>query len=173
MSLTESSATPTPTQQSTSESDSSAVKPKAQRSARRMLSEDQKREVARLYADTTTPLSEIKRQFGIAESSLYRLIQQRGVAPRGRVSVANGSALKSAPRPTASNGDMVMSGESRRGRSGVSRRQRVSSPSSESGIKYRVSFVALQMVTAVDICDALRQAQQLGATEITAIIRSE
>jgi transposase-like protein len=68
---------------------SSSVEQKARRSPRRMLSEDQKREVVRLYAETITPLEEIRRHFGIAESSLYRLIQQRGVPPRGRVAVVN------------------------------------------------------------------------------------
>src|SRR5215210_2912520 len=128
MVLTESSATAPPTQPSNSETQSSSVEPKMQRSARRMLTEHQKREVARLYAETTTSLSEIKRQFGIAESSLYRLIQQRGVAPRGRVSVANGSALKAATESTASNGAVRTSRQSVRSRSGVSRQQRVSSP---------------------------------------------
>src|SRR4030088_1218010 len=159
MALTQSSVTPAP---------------KAHRSARRMLSEDQKHEVARLYAETTTPVPEIKRQFGIAESSLYRLIQQRGVAPRGRVPVANGPVLKSAPQPTASKGGVATSRQSVRSRSNVSRRQTPSlSPSSKSGVAYRVSFAALQIVTAVDIRDALRQAEHLGATEITAIVRSE
>jgi hypothetical protein len=47
------------------------------------------------------------------------------------------------------------------------------SPSGESGLKYRVSFAAQQIVTAVDIRDAIRQAEELGATEITAIVRLE
>ena len=77
-----------------------------------MLSEDQKREVVRLYAETITPLEEIRRHFGIAESSLYRLIQQRGVPPRGRVAVVNGSALKSGLESTVSNGDVAASRQS-------------------------------------------------------------
>jgi transposase-like protein len=173
MALTESSGTPTPTPHLSSEKESSPVEPKTRRSSRRMLSDEQKREVARLYAETTTPLSEIKRQFGIAESSLYRLIQQRGVAPRGRVSEAKGSASKSAPRRSASNGGVTTSRQSVRSRSGVSRQPRVSSPSSKSGVAYTVRFVAVQIVSALDIRDALRQAEQLGATDITAIIRWE
>jgi transposase-like protein len=174
MALTKNSTTPAPTQKLSSENQSSSVEPKAHRSPRRILSEHQKREVARLYAETTTPVPEIKRQFGIAESSLYRLIQQRGVALRGRAPVANGSGLKSVPQPTASNGDVPTSRQSVPSRSNVSRRQTPSlSPSSKSGVAYRVSFAALQIVTAVDIHDALRQAEHLGATEITAIVRSE
>ena len=174
MALTKNSMTPAPPQKLSSDKQSSSVEPKAHRSPRRMLSEHQKREVARLYAETTTPVPEIKRQFGIAESSLYRLIQQRGVAPRGRVPVANGPVLKSAPQPTASKREVATSQQSVRSRSNVSRRQTPSlSPSSKSGVAYRVSFAALQIVTAVDIRDALRQAEHLGATEITAIVRSE
>ena len=174
MALTKNSTTPAPTQTLSSENHSSSVEPKAHRSPRRILSEHQKREVARLYAKTTTPVPEIKRQFGIAESSLYQLIQQRGGATRGRVPVANGPVLKSAPQPTASNGNVPTSGQSVRARSNVSRRQTPSlTPSSKSRIAYRVSFAALQIVTAVDIRDALRQAEHLGATEITAIVRSE
>ena len=174
MTLTESSATPAQTQPLSLEIQASSVEPTTQRSSRRMLSEDQKREVARVYAETSTPLSEIKRQFGIAESSLYRLIQQRGVAPRGRVSVANGSAVMAAPDSTASNGALNTSRQSVPPRSGISRQQRVSlSSASKSGIAYRVSFVTVQVVSARDIHDALRQAQQLGATEVTAIILSQ
>jgi hypothetical protein len=45
-------------------------------------------------------------------------------------------------------------------------------PSSESGHKYRVSFAASRVIRAVDIRDAIRQAEELGATEISAIVRS-
>ena len=173
MVLTENSATPAQTQSLSSETQSSSVEATTPRSSRRMLSEDQKREVARVYAETSTPLSEIKRQFGIAESSLYRVIQQHGVAPRRRVSVANGSAPKAAPDSTPSKDAVSTSQRAVQRRSRVSRQQRVSSPPSTSGVAYRVSFVAVQVVSALDIHDALRQAQQLGATEIIAIIPSE
>ena len=112
MALQEGSMTPAPTQQSNSDNLSSSAERKARRSPRRMLSEDQKREVVRLYAETITPLEEIRRHFGIAESSLYRLIQQRGVPPRGRVAVVNGSALKSGLESTVSNGDVAASRQS-------------------------------------------------------------
>src|ERR1700730_16794550 len=94
----------------------------ASRSPRRILTEDQKREVARLYSETTTPVPEIKKQFGIAESSLYRLIQQRGVTPRGRVSAATRLVSKAAPKRSTLNGSIAPS------------------RSSKSGAKYRVSF---------------------------------
>jgi len=49
----------------------------------RKLSDEQEREVTRLYAATTTPVSEIARTFGIAESSVYRVSQRHGAALRG------------------------------------------------------------------------------------------
>ena len=50
----------------------------------RKLSDEPEREVTRLYAETTTPVSEIARTFGIAESSVYRVRQRHGAALRGR-----------------------------------------------------------------------------------------
>jgi len=52
--------------------------------SRRKLSDEQEREVTRRYADTTMPVSEIARTFGIGESSVYRLAQRHGAALRGR-----------------------------------------------------------------------------------------
>jgi transposase-like protein len=174
MAVTESLVTPAPMPLSRTGTQSSSVERKANRSPRRILSEDQKREVARLYAETTTSVPAIKRQFGIAESSLYRLIQQRGVAPRGRIPAASRSVSKATRQQTGLNGEMARSRQSVRSRSRGSARQTSSaSPSSESSFTYRVSFAALRIVTAVDIRDAIRQAEALGATEITAIIRSE
>jgi transposase-like protein len=52
--------------------------------SRRKLSDEQEREVTRLCADTTMPVSEIARKFGIGESSVYRVAQRHGAALRGR-----------------------------------------------------------------------------------------
>src|ERR671932_269122 len=51
---------------------------------RRKLSEDQEREVTRLYAETQTPVPEISKRFGIGESSVYRVAQRHGAQLRGR-----------------------------------------------------------------------------------------
>jgi transposase-like protein len=135
--------------------------PATSRAPRRILTEDQKREVARLYSETTTPVPEIKKRFGIAESSLYRLIQQRGVAPRGRVPAATRPASTTSRKRAALNGAVTPAQKSVRSRS-----------SALSG-KYRVSFAAVQTITAKDIRDAIRQAEALGATTITAVTRSK
>ena len=174
MPITESSVTPAPTQVSSSGIQSTSAERSGTRSPRRFLSEDQKREVLRLYAETSTPLPDIKQQFGIAESSLYRLIQQRGVTPRGRLPVMTRPGSKSARRRTALNGDPAGSRQSVRSGSSISRRQTpLLSPSGKAGVNYRVSFAAQRIVSAVDMRDAIRQAEELGAIEITAIIRSE
>src|SRR5579871_6527167 len=55
---------------------------------RRKLSEDQEREVTRLYSETETPVSEISKRFGIGESSVYRVAQRHGAALRGRTSTS-------------------------------------------------------------------------------------
>jgi transposase-like protein len=51
-------------------------------SPRRKLTVEQAREVTRLYAETDTPVGSIARQFGIGQSSIYRLAQQHGVPLR-------------------------------------------------------------------------------------------
>jgi transposase-like protein len=65
---------------------------------RRKLSEAQEIEVTRLYAETDTPVPEIAQQFGIGESSVYRLAQLHGAALRGRGSVP---AKQSQTSPTS------------------------------------------------------------------------
>jgi transposase-like protein len=49
----------------------------------RKLSDEQERELTRLYAEGTMPAREIARRFGIAESSIYRIAQRHGARPRG------------------------------------------------------------------------------------------
>jgi transposase-like protein len=70
------------------------------RGARRpRLSLEEKQEVARQYADSSTPTSEICARLGIGESSLYRILQLQGVPLRGRTapSVSVGTTPQPAP----------------------------------------------------------------------------
>jgi len=198
-----------------------AASPVAQtpdRKSRRTFTEDEKREVTRLYAETTTPLSEIRQLFGIGDSSLYRLLQDRGVPPRGRRAGVTRSAPPIPQQPVASSGPArsrtarpAAKGQPARGRRNdtatrTSRRQdtatgsrarpgssvgraRPSSgrlapgiprpkpapplPASRVVVKYQVSFVAVRVVTALDMRDAIRQAEAMGATEITEIARAD
>ncbi len=48
----------------------------------RKLTDEQEHEVARLYADTTTPLVEIGRRFDIGQTSVARIAQRRGAPLR-------------------------------------------------------------------------------------------
>jgi hypothetical protein len=41
------------------------------------------------------------------------------------------------------------------------------------GVNFRVSFVAEQIVAAVDVRDAFRQVEAQGAVDITAIVSAE
>src|SRR5256885_6409388 len=59
---------------------------------RRKLTEDQEREVTRLYSETETPVSEISKRFGIGESSVYRVAQRHGAKLRGRTSTTGAAA---------------------------------------------------------------------------------
>src|ERR1051326_1759693 len=58
---------------------------------RRKLTDQQEREVTRLYSETETPVSEISKTFGIGESSVYRVAQRHGAKLRGRTSTSGTS----------------------------------------------------------------------------------
>src|SRR3981081_3738585 len=66
--------------------------------SRRKLSDQQEREVTRLYAETETPVSEISKRFGIGESSVYRVAQRHGAKLRGRQAGGTSSGVRRAAR---------------------------------------------------------------------------
>src|SRR5437016_9915829 len=68
---------------------------------RRKLSDQQEREVTRLYAETETPVSEISKRYGIGESSVYRVAQRHGAALRGRTSTTSSGPSAAISRPAA------------------------------------------------------------------------
>jgi transposase-like protein len=162
---------------------------KAGGSRRRRLSADEGREIARLYAESNTLTSDICERFGIGESSLYRILQRRGIPLRGRTS----SSKPQVPQP-AQVQHARRSGSSNNGRRAASpphstpatntRRASVASPptpstrsaASQPGRarqRYRIRFQGERVVEAQDIRDALRQADLLGAIEITAVARED
>ena len=168
-----------------------------ERPARRRLSPEQQHEIARLYAESTIPTSEIRQRFGIGESSLYRIVQREGVPLRGRAAAPSQSGPSRAQTPesgrrrspTASRAQApagqprvgavaAPTGSSRRGGRGVSR----ATPSASGGAsapgaggrgQFRIQFQAEHVIEARDIRDALRQAESLGATEVTAVTRED
>jgi transposase-like protein len=153
---------------------------------RRRLSPEQQGEVVRMYRSTTTPVPDISKQFSIGESSVYRLVQLHGVAPRGRVGV-------SAADRTPPAGESVVAGNNthkaivRRGGTAADRgpardhdRPAVvasgPTPSARAANPliartFRVSFVGVQIIQASDVNDAIRQANALGANDIASVER--
>src|SRR5215813_13604842 len=92
--------------------------------SRRKLTEEQEREVTRLYAETETPVSEISKRFGIGESSVYRVAQRHGASLRGRTSTGASSGSGAASTGT---------GTGRRGRRPGSRNAATGSTAASSG----------------------------------------
>ena len=101
------------------------------RSPLRKLSDEQELEVARLYRDTDTSVPQIARQFGIGESSVYRVSQKHGASTRTAAAGGkrdNGSRAASEPaasRTPASAG----SSAPRRRRAGQTGRSATGQPS--------------------------------------------
>jgi len=120
----------------------SAIKTRGPRRPR--LSPDEKREIARLYADTSTSTSEICARLGIGESSLYRIIQLQGLPLRGRTA---SSASPGAASGRASKAEVMESGghqtleptvaPSTSGAKSVTRRRRTTSPARRPSVEAR------------------------------------
>jgi transposase-like protein len=168
-----------------------------ERATRRRLSPEQQREVARLYADSAIPTSEIRNRFEIGESSLYRIVQREGMPLRGRAattpqlapsrtqvpdsgrrrsSTASGApAAAVQPRVVAA----APPGPSRRGERGrVSRATSApsggaTSPGAGTRGQFRIQFQGERVIQARDIRDALRQAESFGAVDVTAVNRED
>ena len=162
-------------------------------------------EIARLYAETSTPTAEIREQFGIGDSSLYRIVQQQGIALRGRTA---SSTRPNAPRAQTPAARRLLSSSPKQAQEAVSQpgsneaptgarqarrvnarsggirvrrapvTEKTAAPSdTASGTgkrqQFRILFMAERVVRATDMRDALRQAESLGATEITAVSRED
>src|SRR6266542_1494093 len=160
--------------------------------ARRKLTDDQEREIAQVYGSSKTPVSQISSRFGISESSVYRVAERHGVPLRGRTSGASDSqATAGRGRPSARGAGQTASTRGRRGTvaktdpaqpAAPPRRRRSplaaggsSTAAAASGgkrSKYQITFVGVRTVEAASMRDAIRQAEVLGAREITSITRS-
>ena len=179
---------------------------RSDRRRRRRLSHAEALEIARLYAETNTPTAEIRERFGIGDSSLYRIVQQQGIALRGRTA---SSTRPNAPRPPTPAARRLRSSSPKQAqdavlepgpneaptaarparhvnaRSGGIRERRAPvtdktpAPSDTVALgtgkrqQFRILFMAERVVRATDMRDALRQAESLGATEITAVSRED
>ena len=171
--------------ESARETQASAARPAGSR--RRRLSPDEERDIARLYADTSMPTSEIRERFGIGESSLYRVVQRHGVALRGRTASStkptSPGTLAAGPRGQRSSeasGAKLAASRSRSTRGAAAAegtRSLDGSASSRTGggarQRFRIQFQGEVVVEAADIRDALRQAESFRPTVITAVARED
>jgi hypothetical protein len=157
------------------------------------LSLDEEREIARLYADTGTSTSVIRGQFGIGESSLYRIVQRQGIPLRGRTASPKAastgraraatterapaaSAERARPAGTRRNAASTSGGTPRRRAAAQPRTPRAESAASQPATaarRFRIRYRAERVFEAQTIQAALRQAEQLGATEITGVVRED
>jgi transposase-like protein len=179
----------------------------------RKLSDDQEREVTRLYAETATSQAEIARRFGIGQTSVARIAQRHGAplrTPGLTRASANGTPVPSeaapAPsrpaeaevrptepaataRPAPVGGPWPDEAPTRRRRSAVKHAgaARVAPRAGSAAAslrpatgaangtrrRFRITFVAEQVIKARTILDALRQAEARGATDVTSITRAD
>ena len=150
----------------------------SERPARQRLSVDQQREVARLYAGTTTRTSEIRKRFGISESTLYHIVQHQGVPLRGRSGSSTGTGAQIATaQPHAA--VATPPAHSRGGERAPARRavpstgRRTASARAASRSQFRIQFRGERVIQAHDIREALRQVESLGAIDVTAVTRED
>ncbi len=180
----------------------------------RKLSDDQEREVTRLYAETGTPLAEIARRFGIGQTSVSRIAQRHGATlrtPPLTRSSANGTPVPSdaalgpsrtveaevrptepqaTSRPTPGDGPRPDETLIRRRRSPRVKHAGPARPTARAGSvatglrpatgaasgtrrRFRITFVAEQVIQARTILGALKQAEARGATDVTSITRAD
>jgi hypothetical protein len=83
----------------TAQADGNSVsRPKGVIPPPRKLTDEQEREVRRLYAETTAPLGEIARRFGFSQTSVARIAQRHGASLRLRPATPPGGSQPTAPR---------------------------------------------------------------------------
>src|SRR5262245_54388147 len=98
------------TETSRSQSGSDGAAREGGTGTRRKLSDEQEREVTRLYSETETPVSEISKGFAIGESSVDRVTQRHGGKLRGRTPTGGAEdGAEAAPKA-------AVAGRGRRGR---------------------------------------------------------
>jgi transposase-like protein len=163
------------------------------RSLRRRLSPEQQREVGRLYADASIPTSEIRERFGIAESSLYRIVQRQGISRQGRGQMATSQAEPAdgsderrhgpTSRPASKQRRVASqrrAAGTRTGRGGSGRAAgpgtrttpaRPAPRSQSAQHRFRIRFEGERVVEAPDLRSALRQVEELRGGEITSVTR--
>ena len=141
-----------------------------------------------LYGDTTMPVSEIARKFGIGESSVYHLAQRHGAArtrpgahaatsaakPPETWSTAAVAGARARERPRGASAweaaPTAALAQQEFGPSGARARLRLRGATLG---RFRVRFLTERVVQARDIRDALRKAEAFKAIEVTAVMHEE
>jgi hypothetical protein len=122
-----------------------------------------------MYSESERSTAEIREQFGIGESTLYRVLQKNGVSLRGRATPSVDGTVGS-----------TMTARKPRGRprrdpsAGSSPQAPTARAATQNGFEreFRVRFQGQRVFDAVDVRDALRQAEAaLGEVEIVEVTR--
>jgi transposase-like protein len=142
-------------------------------SRRPRLREDQQRQIAHLYAQAGASVADIRQRFGVSEPSVYRVLQKHGVPLRGRATAGSNARASENAVAQQQTATIPKSGTNVR-RPAPTRRDvppaHRGSPNN-SATDFRVEFRVERTIDALDIRDALRQTDALGATEIAEITR--
>jgi hypothetical protein len=142
---------------------------------RSRLTLNQQREIARVYAETTATTAEIRQQFGVGESSLYRLLQKQGVPLRRQAVEAAGSkAVRSERNGINEPAVRTRMSISRAGSSALRARaaRTDARKSNRAAGQFRIEFRAERVYEAADVRDALRQAEASDTVDIVEITRT-
>ncbi len=136
----------------------------------RKLTDDQEREVTRLYAETTTPLAEIAQRFEIGPTSVSRVAQRHGAVLRTPPPTRSGANGTPVPSETAPGSSQTVEAEVRAAEP-LATAPTTAGRATGKRRRFQVIFVAEQVIRARTIFDALQQAEARGATEIRSITR--
>jgi hypothetical protein len=138
--------------------------------------------VARLYAETDTPMGEIARRFSIGQASVARIAQRQGATPRsergtppgpGQATAATSNRARRAAVSAAKPQPAPVVATSRRGRSRTGGQAAPRPGAGGLQRRFRVRFVAEQVIEAEHLRAAIERVEALGATDITSIARED
>jgi len=148
--------------------DATGIAPESR--ARRRLTPDEQREIARWYAEAKASNADICQRFGISDPTLYRVLQREGVPlRRGNATTIAFATADRASKPSRTRA----AGNPSAKPLGASAPGAALEPSDAlDKVHFRIEFRAERVFDAHDISDALRQAQAAGAVDVQSITRA-
>ena len=140
--------------------------------AGRRLTLDQEQDIARVYAAGSASNGEIRQRFEISDPTLYRVLQKHKVPLHRRgalIASANGVG-----RQAPSTGQQFPKQRATRTmKVSLSRAPKTAASISDVPVgQFRIVFRGERVFDALDMQDALRQAQAVGALDVVAISRA-